>query len=336
MQQLQQYENGELAAAVSSKLTGANLQKQDNLAIAQNGGLTGSTEDSEMADAEGDDGMDDDMMDKISSSPSIDDGGYFLSHIWPQRSDSLTRPITPERVFPFPQACGEVSSPYAQTSGYFPSQTSSEAVHKDLPSGYHYLQQIHQQQQHCHHHRLGEYTDGGGYYEFGDSAKPAYEPEAQPFGNYESYDDDYDLEYIPDDCEEDQLVGDGGECGGLVIEDSDEERMIPYESSGGDFDDDDCYAAYCADNSRYIDFGWDIECLQEPEDIDFEFVYALHTFVATVEGQANATKGDTMVLLDDSNSYWWLVRVVKDSSIGEPALLQSKVRILTPCRLLAC
>jgi len=58
------------------------------------------------------------------------------------------------------------------------------------------------------------------------------------------------------------------------------------------------------------------ECLQDLEDIDFEFVYALHTFVATVEGQANATKGDTMVLLDDSNSYWWLVRVVKDSSIG--------------------
>ncbi|KAK2734938.1 hypothetical protein FQN55_002335 [Onygenales sp. PD_40] len=54
----------------------------------------------------------------------------------------------------------------------------------------------------------------------------------------------------------------------------------------------------------------------DDEDIDFEFVYALHTFVATVEGQANATKGDTMVLLDDSNSYWWLVRVVKDQSIG--------------------
>jgi hypothetical protein len=54
----------------------------------------------------------------------------------------------------------------------------------------------------------------------------------------------------------------------------------------------------------------------DDEDIDFNFVYALHTFTATVEGQANATKGDTMVLLDDSNSYWWLVRVVKDSSIG--------------------
>jgi SH3 domain len=57
------------------------------------------------------------------------------------------------------------------------------------------------------------------------------------------------------------------------------------------------------------------------EDIDFEFVYALHTFAATVEGQANAMKGDTMVLLDDSNNYWWLVRVVKDGSIGQSSFL---------------
>jgi hypothetical protein len=71
-----------------------------------------------------------------------------------------------------------------------------------------------------------------------------------------------------------------------------------------------------SEDERFIDSGWGGECLRETEDIDFEFVYALHTFVATVEGQANATKGDTMVLLDDSNSYWWLVRVVKDSSIG--------------------
>lgn len=53
------------------------------------------------------------------------------------------------------------------------------------------------------------------------------------------------------------------------------------------------------------------------EDIDFEMVYALHTFTATVEGQANATKGEHMVLLDDSNSYWWLVRIVRDASIGK-------------------
>lgn len=68
--------------------------------------------------------------------------------------------------------------------------------------------------------------------------------------------------------------------------------------------------------SPISDSGWEDISLQGSEDIDFEFVYALHTFVATVEGQANATKGDTMVLLDDTNSYWWLVRVVKDSSIG--------------------
>ena len=74
-----------------------------------------------------------------------------------------------------------------------------------------------------------------------------------------------------------------------------------------------------SDDPRFVDSGWGGECLRETEDIDFEFVYALHTFVATVEGQANATKGDTMVLLDDSNSYWWLVRVVKDSSIGRRA-----------------
>lgn len=35
-----------------------------------------------------------------------------------------------------------------------------------------------------------------------------------------------------------------------------------------------------------------------------------------MDGQANASKGDNMVLLDDSNSYWWLVRIVKDGSIG--------------------
>jgi hypothetical protein len=79
---------------------------------------------------------------------------------------------------------------------------------------------------------------------------------------------------------------------------------------------DDAHDHFFNVDERFIDSGWGGECLRDAEDIDFEFVYALHTFVATVEGQANATKGDTMVLLDDSNSYWWLVRVVKDSSIG--------------------
>lgn len=102
--------------------------------------------------------------------------------------------------------------------------------------------------------------------------------------------------------------------------------------SDGDDDDDD---AFFARDAQLIDYGWGCECLHDTEDIDFEFVYALHTFVATVEGQANATKGDTMVLLDDSNSYWWLVRVVKDSSIGIFPEHTRRCRSLTQHRLLA-
>lgn len=93
-------------------------------------------------------------------------------------------------------------------------------------------------------------------------------------------------------------------------------------------DDDDAGDDFLYSDPRFIDHGWGGTCLRDVEDIDFEFVYALHTFVATVEGQANATKGDTMVLLDDSNSYWWLVRVVKDSSIGMFACAETRRRAM--------
>ncbi|KAF8335029.1 uncharacterized protein EI90DRAFT_392664 [Cantharellus anzutake] len=52
------------------------------------------------------------------------------------------------------------------------------------------------------------------------------------------------------------------------------------------------------------------------ESIDFDLVYSFHTFVATVEGQANVMKGDSLFLMDDSNSYWWLVRVLRTGQIG--------------------
>ena len=52
------------------------------------------------------------------------------------------------------------------------------------------------------------------------------------------------------------------------------------------------------------------------ESIDFDLVYSLHTFAATVEGQASVVKGDSLTLVDDSNSYWWLVRVLKTQEIG--------------------
>jgi len=52
------------------------------------------------------------------------------------------------------------------------------------------------------------------------------------------------------------------------------------------------------------------------ESINFDLVYAIRTFAATVEGQASVFKGDSLVLMDDSNSYWWLVQVLKSVEIG--------------------
>ena len=99
---------------------------------------------------------------------------------------------------------------------------------------------------------------------------------------------------------------------------------------------DDVTGCFCSDrSSEFFCEGWGGECLQEIEDIDFEFVYALHNFVATVEGQANAAKGDTMVLLDDSNSYWWLVRVVKDSTIGRLDYCSAEMGVANVNRLFA-
>lgn len=45
-----------------------------------------------------------------------------------------------------------------------------------------------------------------------------------------------------------------------------------------------------------------------PEDnIQFDRVYALHNFLATVPGQATVDRGCPLVLLDDSNSYWYVL-----------------------------
>ncbi|KAJ3413725.1 hypothetical protein HDV05_007628 [Chytridiales sp. JEL 0842] len=54
----------------------------------------------------------------------------------------------------------------------------------------------------------------------------------------------------------------------------------------------------------------------EAETIDYSLVYALHTFVANLEGQVCVLKGDSLELLDDSNSYWWLVKCIKTDEIG--------------------
>lgn len=329
VQGLQQY-GDDLAAGVSSKLSNNNSEQQDNLAVAQNGGHTGSTtEDAEMADAEGDE--DDDMMDKISSSPSIDDGGYSLSQLWPQRCDSLER--LPKATMES-QACCASSSPFVETPEHFPMmRPPPEISDKDLvqfPS----VGSI-------HYHLPGEYPDETGsesnYDLSRDDISPRRQDRSLPFvedyADVYELDDDFDLDQLAEEIlasdldlqTEDEEIDHGSDSSDTkpspkvlqsIESNAPEEGIatIPYESTD-EGDEDDSDISYSAD-SRFIDSGWGGECLQELEDIDFEFVYALHTFVATVEGQANATKGDTMVLLDDSNSYWWLVRVVKDSSIG--------------------
>lgn len=64
------------------------------------------------------------------------------------------------------------------------------------------------------------------------------------------------------------------------------------------------------------------------EFIDFDLKYSLHSFTATVEGQANVVKDDSLFLMDDSNSYWWLVRVLKTQEVGYTRLLSNGLRSL--------
>ena len=70
------------------------------------------------------------------------------------------------------------------------------------------------------------------------------------------------------------------------------------------------------ENEDYIDEDASSTLSIPNESIDFDMVYALHSFAATVEGQANVVKGDSLYLMDDSNSYWWLVRVLKTQEVG--------------------
>ncbi|KAL8822777.1 MAG: hypothetical protein Q9191_006493 [Dirinaria sp. TL-2023a] len=287
----------------------------------------------EAGDAEGDDNVDDDMMDKISSSPSIEDGGYHLPLHWPDRGDSLVSFHTaqedmstaaPERE--------QSSSPFLSTPEHFPLFYPRTQRHADLSKG---------------HHQKGEYprkrndllsAEGDLEYERRDRLSPL--PSERPMAYFQrdyhgndSYESDFDVEdfqhlLLPaddpllDNSSDDTPQSPWPASSDYIEPQTSMDHALPEEPEAtiSDEDDgDDTGDVSFSDDDRFVDSGWGGECLREAEDIDFEFVYALHTFVATVEGQANATKGDTMVLLDDTNSYWWLVRVVKDSSIGNTA-----------------
>ena len=231
-----------------------------------------------------DEDMDDDLLDKISSSPSIEDG----KPLWPTRADSLclgqpqsAKPVpTRGNLLCTPSTHGPLNPPLSQdTSSHQSSQTSPKRkFNLNFVSN-------------LLHGRSPNMVESSSI----DNLARHLLPIDDPF-----LDSEPDLAF---------------------------ETAFPYAEDIWSINDaicdldqssDDCCDTHPFDaEPRFLDSGWGGECLRDTEDIDFEFVYALHTFVATVEGQANATKGDTMVLLDDSNSYWWLVRVVKDGSIGE-------------------
>ncbi|KUI65459.1 Tip elongation aberrant protein Tea4 [Cytospora mali] len=243
---------------------------EDDLDLVQNGGLV-SRDGTEDGDLDGDEGdLDDDMMDKISSSPSIDDAElsaeppprhhHLLPGAWP---DGLDEPDEQPGVNGAARDCGNDASQFET----IPSREGSHGL-----------------------------SHNGQDHENGTKITEAEEDDV-PWQDFKE-----------EQTHSDEAIGmDDG------VDDI-EDLVIPYEGSTDEDDDDDFLLQ--SKDPRFVDSGWGGECLHDTEDIDFELVYALHTFIATVEGQANATKGDAMVLLDDSNSYWWLVRVVKDSSIG--------------------
>ncbi len=47
-----------------------------------------------------------------------------------------------------------------------------------------------------------------------------------------------------------------------------------------------------------------LEPVTSEAEIDYSLVYALFTFVASMEGQISVLRGEPLELLDDSNSYW--------------------------------
>jgi hypothetical protein len=284
-------------------------------------------DDSDIGDQADDDGMDDDMMDKISSSPSIDDGNYPFSIRWPSRVDSIESGVAlptsfaPLRDEPQPSSSPSVSPPENYPINFCKKREISPR---------------------SHHH--GKYPQNNLAIPVDSSPSNADDVENTNLARFretpdemDDYQDALDIGYeigcylVPLNdplLEVDDEANAEEPCDGEYAEDGDWEDEDDPEPPDPDSSSDDETGNFpFTTDLRFIDSGWGGECLREVEDIDFEFVYALHTFVATVEGQANATKGDTMVLLDDSNSYWWLVRVVKDGSIGElrPAFFTSSI-----------
>ena len=307
----------------------------------------------DLDEGDGDDSLDDDLADKISSSPSIgDDGGYPIPYLpWPSRVASLPSVSTSENKMALaPGPPSDVSSsPFSETPEHLPlSYFQNNPL--DTPSKDHHHQGEYAMDQRTPRPRRSLLVDEYDV-EKRDRLKSLIDgnENAKPDNQLAEFQRPHDDGFDPRDFqhllapEHDPLLDKrlDDEALGSVEQEQASQSSSPASSSSWTTDimegpdDDDTEDISYNDDSRFIDSGWGGECLRETEDIDFEFVYALHTFVATVEGQANATKGDTMTLLDDSNSYWWLVRVVKDSSIGRENACR-KFDLTHICRLSSC
>ncbi|OAA57239.1 RING finger domain-containing protein [Cordyceps fumosorosea ARSEF 2679] len=279
------------AADLTDALTMDSYRQHDDdaIAAAHNG-----TSSSDEEDIHGDsiDDLDDDLMDKISSSPSIEDGVYNSS---PTPSSSARPHDWPRRVSSLP------------TTSRFRRQAAARFFSSQLQSS-----PISQQPRHL----LLSRSDGPVHANHVESTRDTA-PEPAIGASPES------IKHGPETIQLHQEASTSKPIHkpATAIENTSSSSFdpVPKPPSDPSQEEDDAPAddtiPVTPFEQAFSDFSSD-ESLHDSEDIDFEFVYALHTFVATVEGQANATKGDTMVLLDDSNSYWWLVRVVKDSSIG--------------------
>ncbi|MCJ1393525.1 hypothetical protein MMC18_006400 [Xylographa bjoerkii] len=292
--------------------------------LQRNGDISGQDgEDGDLGDQEGDDSMDDDMMDKISSSPSIDSGGYQLP--LPVKDTSLLSTPTKQRKLQNTLVISDPSSssPFISTPIHYPLSFSSPEFRSPSRKDHHQGEYTEQEPKRLP--REDSYSS-----EALDQLAPLMSETRMSYFRegikdvQQSYDTDFEggnLHHLllpADDPLLDNSFDDGGilESSPSWTGSSSEDWSSISDSQEDHENADDDTEDISFTDPRFVDSGWGGECLREIEDISFEFVYALHTFVATVEGQANATKGDTMVLLDDSNSYWWLVRVVKDSSIG--------------------
>ncbi|KAJ9660745.1 protein phosphatase regulator [Coniosporium apollinis] len=248
----------------------------------------------DITDAESDDALDDDMMGQISSSPSISDEDHHQRDKYILAKTSFESEIT--------QRDNEDSMDHP--THLFPGSKSRPSTPMSLD------QELEELQEHS------DLVDN-------EDLHSLLLPEDDPLldNSFDSADDAHAASTVPCPASRSPSPNDSVDASPTDSVDDKDADSWTTDSDASSWDEESCNDDDPADLSfssdpRFVDFGWGGECLRETEDIDFEFVYALHNFVATVEGQANATKGDTMVLLDDSNSYWWLVRIVKDSSIG--------------------